>query len=87
MCSLLTFQVLEFSTYRELSLFWCLCDQLVSGLWSGCSVSSSSEAGEWPGQLQEWLRTADEAVLQRVHKVLNIFQEDLVPAQGELFIR
>ena len=72
--------VLEYGQYRPLVLFWSMVDLVISEMWSGVVVTSEQE---WSQALAEWIRNNDENILSRSTKTLNLFQEDLVPAQGE----
>jgi len=71
-------EVLEYSQYRSLVLFWCLVDLVIREMWAGVSAQPDQE---WTTTLAEWIRNNDETILARSSKILNMFQEDLVQAQ------
>ena len=73
-------EVLEYSQYRSLVLFWAMVDLLMREMWAGVTAQSEQE---WSSALAEWIRNNDETILNRSSKILSMFQEDLVVAQGE----
>ena len=74
-------EVLEYSQYRSLVLFWCLVDLVIREMWAGVTAQPDQE---WTTTLAEWIRNNDETILARSSKILNMFQEDLVQAQGKI---
>ena len=73
-------EMLEYSQYRSLVLFWAMVDLVMKEMWAGITAQPDQE---WSAALAEWIRSNDETILARSSKILNMFQEDLVPAQGE----
>ena len=45
-------------------------------------LSVSVVCQDWPSSLAEWIRNSDEQLMSRSTAILQIFQEDLLPAQG-----
>ena len=74
-------QMMEYSAYRPLVLFWAMVDLVIRQMWAGVTVGPEQE---WSQALAEWIRKNDEAMLARSHKILAQFQEELVPAEGEI---
>ena len=73
--------MMEYSAYRPLVLFWAMVDLVIRQMWAGVTVGPEQE---WSQSLAEWIRKNDEAMLARSHKILAQFQEELVPAEGEI---
>ena len=74
-------EVLEYSQYRSLVLFWAFVDLVIREMWTGVTPQPEQE---WSTSLAEWIRNNDETILSRSSKILNMFQEDLVQAQGKM---
>ena len=74
-------EVLDYGQYRGLVLFWALVDLLIREMWATVTVQPEQE---WTSTLAEWIRNNDETILARSSKILNMFQEDLVQAQGKI---
>ena len=73
--------MMEYSAYRPLVLFWAMVDLVIRQMWAGVTVGPDQE---WSQALAEWIRKNDEAMLARSQKILAQFQEELVPAEGEI---
>ena len=71
--------VLEYGQYRGMVLFWAMVDLVITEMWSGVSMATDQD---WSQALADWIRNNDENILSRSTKILNMFQEDLVPAGG-----
>eukprot|EP00096_Caligus_rogercresseyi_P008738 TRINITY_DN2826_c0_g1_i1.p1 TRINITY_DN2826_c0_g1~~TRINITY_DN2826_c0_g1_i1.p1 ORF type:complete len:2495 (+),score=896.75 TRINITY_DN2826_c0_g1_i1:803-7486(+) len=73
--SLLDREVKDYPVYKKMILFFALVDQLYGVVFKSVSTDSS-----WPLDLSDWIRHNDDALNKSTLKLLNVFQEDLVPA-------
>ena len=71
--------MLAYPSYRAAVLFWAMVDLVMRDMWAGLPAQQDQE---WSQSLAEWIRHNDETILARSTKILTLFQEDLVPAQG-----
>ena len=71
--------MLDYPSYRAAVLFWAMVDLVMRDMWAGVPAQPDQE---WSQSLAEWIRHNDETILARSTKILTLFQEDLVPAQG-----
>jgi len=71
-------QLFEYSKYRSVVLFWAMVDLVIKEMWKGIVQGPGQE---WSNSVAEWIRANDETILTRSTKILNTFQEELVPAE------
>ncbi|CAB4062605.1 UBR4 [Lepeophtheirus salmonis] len=76
--SLVDKEVKEYNVYKKMVLFFALIDQLYSVVF--CNVPTDKDS--WPVALSEWIRHNDDTLTKSTLKLLNVFQEDLVPASS-----
>ena len=71
--------ILMVKYFRSVVLFWAMVDLVIKEMWKGIVQGPGQE---WSNSVAEWIRANDETILTRSTKILNTFQEELVPAEG-----
>ena len=69
--------VRDYEIYKPVILYFALIDQLYSQVFDKVSIGNDSE---WPAALADWIRHNDDNLLKSTSKLLQSFQDDLMPA-------